>query len=355
MDLLHRPALRTTQSAANGIAGGRHGRRDHIARRGPVVLHRRHQPRDVPLHADEPHVPRPRAGAGHVTPAGSHPPGRQPLAPAATARVFLNNCIGCHTGMDPMAQAFAYYTYDDTAGPHRLYPRARCSRSTSTTTTPSRSASSRRTTLGEPLARGPQRAARLGSGSAAGLRHGREVAGRGTRQQRRVRARCQVEKVFRRRSASAPQDEHGSRTKSSGSKIASSAASNLQRLKRVFAEAAVVLHGRLRDEGHEPRTFQTFASVTRDRSVDDRQLAIGRTGCVRGSCPVGAAGGGAPTTENPNTTAANPPPSYNGPAPANGRRAGVQAEHSGTTSRRAIAAAQCHNAGGQAPMFRAQR
>ena len=33
-------------------------------------------------------------------------------SPGGDARVFLNNCIGCHNGMDPMAQAFAYYNYD---------------------------------------------------------------------------------------------------------------------------------------------------------------------------------------------------------------------------------------------------
>ena len=27
--------------------------------------------------------------------------------------MFLNNCIGCHSGMDPMAQAFAYYDFDN--------------------------------------------------------------------------------------------------------------------------------------------------------------------------------------------------------------------------------------------------
>ncbi|MCZ6711246.1 MAG: hypothetical protein O7B25_12875, partial [Gammaproteobacteria bacterium] len=33
-------------------------------------------------------------------------------SPGGDSTVFLNNCIGCHSGMDPMAQAFAYYTYD---------------------------------------------------------------------------------------------------------------------------------------------------------------------------------------------------------------------------------------------------
>ncbi|MFT6436821.1 MAG: hypothetical protein ACJAVI_004893 [Candidatus Azotimanducaceae bacterium] len=32
-------------------------------------------------------------------------------SPGGDSRVFRNNCIGCHSGMDPMAQAFAYYNY----------------------------------------------------------------------------------------------------------------------------------------------------------------------------------------------------------------------------------------------------
>lgn len=37
-------------------------------------------------------------------------------SPGGDSRVFLNNCISCHSGMDPLAQAFAYYDYDETAG-----------------------------------------------------------------------------------------------------------------------------------------------------------------------------------------------------------------------------------------------
>ena len=37
-------------------------------------------------------------------------------SPGGDSRLFLNNCIGCHTGMDPMAQAFAYYNFDETTG-----------------------------------------------------------------------------------------------------------------------------------------------------------------------------------------------------------------------------------------------
>ena len=32
-------------------------------------------------------------------------------SPGGDSRIFLNSCIGCHNGMDPMAQAFAYYEY----------------------------------------------------------------------------------------------------------------------------------------------------------------------------------------------------------------------------------------------------
>jgi hypothetical protein len=43
---------------------------------------------------------------------------RQDVArsPGGDSRVFLNNCIGCHTGMDPLAQAFAYYNWNEGTG-----------------------------------------------------------------------------------------------------------------------------------------------------------------------------------------------------------------------------------------------
>lgn len=33
-------------------------------------------------------------------------------SPGGDSRVFLNNCIGCHSGMDPMAKAYAYYDFE---------------------------------------------------------------------------------------------------------------------------------------------------------------------------------------------------------------------------------------------------
>jgi hypothetical protein len=37
-------------------------------------------------------------------------------SPGGDSRIFLNNCIGCHSGMDPLTQAFAYYTFDPAQG-----------------------------------------------------------------------------------------------------------------------------------------------------------------------------------------------------------------------------------------------
>jgi len=33
-------------------------------------------------------------------------------SPGGDSRIFNNSCLGCHSGMDPMAQAFAYYNFD---------------------------------------------------------------------------------------------------------------------------------------------------------------------------------------------------------------------------------------------------
>ncbi len=33
-------------------------------------------------------------------------------SPGGDSRIYMNGCIGCHSGMDPLTQAFAYYDYD---------------------------------------------------------------------------------------------------------------------------------------------------------------------------------------------------------------------------------------------------
>lgn len=37
-------------------------------------------------------------------------------SPGGDSRVFMNNCVGCHAGMDPLAQAFAYYNWTGEEG-----------------------------------------------------------------------------------------------------------------------------------------------------------------------------------------------------------------------------------------------
>lgn len=32
-------------------------------------------------------------------------------SPGGDSRIYLNSCVGCHSGMDPLAQSFAYYNY----------------------------------------------------------------------------------------------------------------------------------------------------------------------------------------------------------------------------------------------------
>jgi len=34
-------------------------------------------------------------------------------SPGGDSRIFLNNCIGCHSGMDPLSRSFAYYDFDN--------------------------------------------------------------------------------------------------------------------------------------------------------------------------------------------------------------------------------------------------
>ena len=37
-------------------------------------------------------------------------------SPGGDSRIYMNACIGCHSGMDPLTQAFAYYDYDEANG-----------------------------------------------------------------------------------------------------------------------------------------------------------------------------------------------------------------------------------------------
>ena len=102
-------------------------------------------------------------------------------SPGGDSRIFLNNCIGCHSGMDPLARAFAYYDFDngtaEAPGTMRLVytPDVVQPKYFNNDTNFAPGFRHARRPLGEPLAPGPELAARLGPG-AAGPGRGRQVA-----------------------------------------------------------------------------------------------------------------------------------------------------------------------------------
>jgi hypothetical protein len=159
-------------------------------------------------------------------------------SPGGDARLFLNNCVGCHSGMDPMAQAFAYYTFDETQG-RMVYTGSNVQEKyfhNDTTfafgfRTPDDSWENRwrkghNALLGWDLSL-------PGSGSGAkslGQEFGASDAF----------ATCQVEKVFRTVCLRAPQD---ATDRSEVASMASSFRSNGYQLKQVFADAATYCMG----------------------------------------------------------------------------------------------------------------
>jgi hypothetical protein len=159
-------------------------------------------------------------------------------SPGGDSRVFLNNCVACHSGMDPMAQAFAYYDYDEEAG--RLIYTAGQVRpkyfNNDQTFRPGYVTpddhwdnywrQGRNALLGwDPALPG------RGQGAKS---LGRELAGT------ERFARCQVEKVFRNVCFRSPSDA-GDRQQVDA--MTASFKSNGYRLKRVFAEAATYCMG----------------------------------------------------------------------------------------------------------------
>ncbi|MFO1504503.1 MAG: hypothetical protein U1F39_11925 [Steroidobacteraceae bacterium] len=43
-------------------------------------------------------------------------------SPGGDSRIYLNSCVGCHNGMDPLTQSMAYYNWDSTAGRMQYTP-----------------------------------------------------------------------------------------------------------------------------------------------------------------------------------------------------------------------------------------
>ena len=230
--------------------------------------------------------------------AGSHPPGRD-AQPGRRRALFLNNCIGCHSGMDPMAQAFAYYDLRRDGRSRLVYTqRRRCSRSTSSTPTTSSTASSRRTTAGR-TAGAPGQNALLGwAGEPAGQRQRRQVARRGAREQRCVRAVPGRESVPQRLLPRAV-DTAGVISPDRARSTRWSARSS----ERLQPEAGVrrvgrVLHGQLRET--------TMKRVTIHRSFDSGSFARTRVAiallALLLALRLAGCGGGADHRANPVTT-----------------------------------------------------
>jgi hypothetical protein len=159
-------------------------------------------------------------------------------SPGGDSRVFLNSCVACHSGMDPMAQAFAYYDWDEAGGrlvyaPGQVRPKYFNNDETFRPgyVTPDDHwdnywRSGRNALLGWDSSQ-PGR----GQGAKS---MGRELAGSDRF------ARCQVEKVFRNVCLRAPSDA-ADRTRVDS--MTASFRANGYRMKRVFAEAATYCMG----------------------------------------------------------------------------------------------------------------
>jgi len=159
-------------------------------------------------------------------------------SPGGDSRVFLNNCVACHSGMDPMAQAYAYYDYDETAGrlvytAGQVRPKYFNNRDTfrpGFATPDDRWDNYWRDGRNASLGWDP---ALPGSGSGA-KSLGRELAGSA------AFARCQVEKVFRNVCFRAPSD---AADRARVDSMTASFKASGYRLKQVFAEAATYCMG----------------------------------------------------------------------------------------------------------------
>jgi hypothetical protein len=165
-------------------------------------------------------------------------------SPGGDSRIFLNNCIGCHDGMDPFAQAFAYYDFDngtaDAPGSMRLVYTAGTVQpkyfNNNTNFAPGfitpNDAWENRWRKGQNKLLGWS-GALPGSGSGA-KSMGEELANSD------AFAECQVEKVFKTVCFRAPVDLADRRQVED---MTASFKSNGYRLKQVFAEAAVYCKG----------------------------------------------------------------------------------------------------------------
>ena len=165
---------------------------------------------------------------------------RQDVArsPGGDSQIFLNNCVGCHSGMDPMAQAFAYYNFNATTGamvytPGQVQPKYLINATNFPYgyVTPDDSWSNRWRT--GPNAALGWSASLPGSGSGA-KSLGQELASSQTF------AQCQVQKVFQAVCFRVPQNSTDLATVAS---LTSNFTSDGYNLKTVFQQAAAACPG----------------------------------------------------------------------------------------------------------------
>ncbi|HEU4653911.1 MAG TPA: hypothetical protein VFS47_07985 [Steroidobacteraceae bacterium] len=162
-------------------------------------------------------------------------------SPGGDSSVFLNNCIGCHDVMDSMAQAFAYYNYDETAGrlvytPGQVQPKYLINSDNFKPgyVTPDDAWENRMRLPGQNTAlgwEGQDDQVRGGNGAKS---LGQELA------HSRAFAQCQVEKVFRNVCFRSPNTADQTAVKDMTDEFIGSSNGNM---KRVFAETAAYCAG----------------------------------------------------------------------------------------------------------------
>jgi hypothetical protein len=159
-------------------------------------------------------------------------------SPGGDSSVFLNNCVGCHSVMDSMAQAFAYYDFDETQS-RLVYTQGTVNPKYFINSdnfkpgfvTPDDRWDNRMRLPGQNTLLGWSPALPGGGNGAKTL--GQELAGSD------AFAQCQVEKVFRTVCFRSPSD-NGDRTQVANSTASFKSGGNL---KRVFAETAAYCAG----------------------------------------------------------------------------------------------------------------
>lgn len=159
-------------------------------------------------------------------------------SPGGDSRIFMNNCLGCHNGMDPLTQAFAYYNYDEAQGRLQYTPGVVQPKFYRNDTTFPHGYRTQDDHWANYWRAGPN--ALLGwDTQLAGSGHGAKSMGEELANSTAF-ARCQVEKVFRNVCLRSPVD---STDRSQIDSMVGSFRSGGYKLKQVFAESAAYCMG----------------------------------------------------------------------------------------------------------------